>query len=151
MRQNKVLAVLQAILSTCFICGTLASAQGSPATTKAHGTPPFSYSGNDGPGFWAEKSPACGNAEQSPVDIPSNVVVDPTLTLTLQLEQTSVVMFNDGHTIKVEYTTGTPGPGGTITFNNVPYDIQQFHFHTFSEHTFQGNRGVMELHAVFKD
>jgi len=146
------LQILQAILSTCFVCGTLASAQGSPPTTKTHDH--FSYSGDYGPGFWAEINKgweACGNGEQSPVDIPGNAVVDPTLTLTLQLKQTSVVMFNDGHTIKVDYTKGTPGLGGTITFNHVDYDIQQFHFHTLSEHTLQGNRGVMELHAVFKD
>lgn len=153
MRQNKVLAVLLAILSTCFVCGTSAYAQGSPSASQAPEKPQFSYSGDDGPGFWAEISPAwkaCGNAEQSPVDIiPANAVVDPTLTLTLDLEQTSVVMFNDdGHTIKVEYM---PGTGGFIKFNNVPYDIKQFHFHALSEHTFQGNRGLMELHAVFQD
>jgi carbonic anhydrase len=154
MRHKKVFAVLQVMLFTCFVCGTLASAQGSPDTTRTHESPHFSYSGDDGPGFWAKISPfwkACGNAEQSPVDIPSNAVVDPTLTLTLQLEPTSVVMFNDGHTIKVSYTPGTPGSGGTITFNDVPYDIQQFHFHTLSEHTLQGKRGEMELHAVFMD
>jgi carbonic anhydrase len=152
MRQNKVHAVLQAILSTCFICGTLASAQGPPAATQTPEKPQFSYSGDDGPGFWAQISPAwraCGNAEQSPVDIiPGNAVVDPALTLTLDLEQTSVVMFNDdGHTIKVEYA---PGTGGTIRFNGVDYEIRQFHFHTLSEHTFQGKRGLMELHAVFQ-
>jgi carbonic anhydrase len=128
----------------------LAYAQGSPATTKIPEKPHFSYSGDDGPGFWAEIIPewaACGNTEQSPVDIPGNVVVDPRLTLTLDLKQTSVEMFNDGHTIKVEYKEGT---GGTITFNNVVYEVRQFHFHTFSEHTLQGNRGVMELHAVFQ-
>jgi carbonic anhydrase len=151
MRQNKIPAVLQVILSICLVCGTVASAQVSPAKThESH----FSYSGDDGPGFWAKINPqwkACGNETQSPVDIPGNADVDPTLTLTLELEQTSAEMFNDGHTIKVGYTTGTPGPGGTITFNGVPYDIQQFHFHTLSEHTFQGHRGLMELHAVFKD
>jgi carbonic anhydrase len=158
MRHNKVLAVLEAILSTCFVCATLASAQqGSTATTKTPEDQKFSYSGDNGPGFWADINKphweACGNQAQSPVDIPGDAEVDQTLTLILQLNQTSVMMFNDdGHTIKVDYKTSyTPaGSGGTITFNDVPYDIQQFHFHTLSEHTFQGHRGQMELHAVFK-
>src|SRR5262249_34955279 len=110
---------------------------------------------DDGPGFWADLNKphwkACGNQAQSPVNIPGDAEVDGRLSLTLQLAPTSVVMFNDGHTIKVVYTTGAPGPGGTITVNGEPYDIQQFHFHTLSEHTLQGHRGQMELHTVFKD
>jgi carbonic anhydrase len=152
VRQSKVHAVLQAVLSTCFICGTLAFAQEPTAATQTPEKPHFSYSGDDGPGFWARLSRdwrACGNAEQSPVDIiPGNTVVDPTLTLTLDVEPASVVMFNDdGHTIKVQYA---PDTGGTIRFNGVDYEIRQFHFHTLSEHTFQGKRGLMELHAVFQ-
>jgi carbonic anhydrase len=146
MRPNKVLAVLQAILSTCFLYVTLASAQGVPAAAE------FSYSGDNGPGFWAEINPdwqACGNERQSPVDI-RNAVVDKTLKpLVLDLPPTSVTMINDhGHTIKVNYPEFT---GGTLRFNDDLYNIAQFHFHTLSEHTFRGNRGLMELHAVFVD
>jgi carbonic anhydrase len=151
VRQSKIHAVLQAILSACFLCGTLVFAQGPADAQQEPEKPRFSYSGDKGPGFWAQLSKewrACGNAEQSPVDIPDNPVVDPTLTLTLDLEQASVVMVNDdGHTIKVNYA---PNTGGTIRFNGVDYKILQFHFHTLSEHTLQGKRGVMELHAVFQ-
>ena len=150
MRRNKVLAVLQMVLSTCFICCTLAYAQ-SPSATQTPPEKKFAYSGNDGPGFWAEFDAwkPCGNKDgQSPVDIiPANAVPDSTLTLTLELESASVEMFNDGHTIKVAYA---PDTGGTIRFNGVDYKILQFHFHTLSEHTFQGHRGLMELHAVFQ-
>ena len=31
------------------------------------------------------------------------------------------------------------------------YTASQFHFHTLSEHAISGQRGVMELHAVFVD
>jgi carbonic anhydrase len=33
----------------------------------------------------------------------------------------------------------------------VVYKLASFHFHTLSEHAIRGQRGVMELHAVFKD
>jgi carbonic anhydrase len=38
-----------------------------------------------------------------------------------------------------------------VTVDGVTYHLQQFHFHALSEHTIRGWRGVMELHAVFKD
>jgi carbonic anhydrase len=129
------------------VCGAFAAghAQTSPA-------PDFSYSGDNGPGFWVETSPTCGatgpTARQSPIDI-RNAVVDETLKgLALDLKQTSVSLFNNGHTIEAEYEAGT---GGTLLLNKVSYNLLQFHFHTLSEHTVEGKRGVMELHAVFKD
>src|SRR5262245_17168035 len=41
--------------------------------------------------------------------------------------------------------------GSTLTFKGATYQLAQFHFHALSEHAIGGERGVMELHAVFKD
>jgi carbonic anhydrase len=41
--------------------------------------------------------------------------------------------------------------GSTLQFEGVVYHLEQFHFHTLSEHTVRGQYGAMELHAVFKD
>jgi carbonic anhydrase len=113
-------------------------------------TPAFGYSGDIGPGFWGELTAQWQNcssdSRQSPIDI-SDPTVDTTLEpLALDLHGTPLKIFNNGYTIEQEYEEG-----GTLTFEGVTYDLRQFHFHTLSEHTIDGARGVMELHAVFRN
>lgn len=114
----------------------------------------FEYSGDKGPGFWADQDPAwkacAGTADgfqkQSPVDI-SLVRINRRLRkLDLTLLETPINLLNDGHVIENEYE-----PDSKLAFDGVTYTLAQFHFHTLSEHTVGGKRGVMELHAVFKD
>ena len=115
-------------------------------------SPEFSYSGDNGPGFWAELGQpsweACAGkgGSQSPIDI-NDVQIDPSLKpLNLKMQETRIALINNGHTIEEEYDRGS-----TLKFKGVTYQLEQFHFHTLTEHTFRGERGVMELHAVFKD
>ena len=110
----------------------------------------FSYSGDEGPGFWGALDPAWENCatdtRQSPIDI-DRVRRDATLgPLQLHLQATAIDLTNNGHTIEQEYA-----PGSTLTFEGVVYTLSQFHFHTLSEHAIDGDRGVMELHAVFSN
>jgi carbonic anhydrase len=118
------------------------------------GAADFEYSGDKGPAFWAEQDPAweacAGTADdflrQSPIDI-SGVKINPRLQkLYLTLLKTPINLLNNGHVIENEYE-----PGSTLQFGSVTYILAEFHFHTLSEHTVGGERGVMELHAVFKD
>jgi len=118
----------------------------------AQSTPEIVYSGDNGPGFWGEVAgwQACAGtsatARQSPIDI-DHVVVDRHLApLRLRLHETPLALTNNGHTIEQEYE-----PGSTLALDGIVYDLTQFHFHTLSEHTVGGQRGVMELHAVFAD
>lgn len=122
-----------------FLCSTLEAAE-------------FLYTGDNGPGFWAELDPAweaCAggdNSIQSPIDV-NSVIIDPTLKpLVLDLKETPIHLINNGHTIEQEYEVGS-----SLTFEGVKYELKQFHFHTFSEHTVGGQRSVMEIHAVFTD
>ena len=113
-------------------------------------TPQFDYAGDAGPGFWGELTPQWENCStdtrQSPIDI-SDATVDPDLEpLALDLHGTPLKIFNNGHTIQQEYEGGS-----TLTFEGVTYGLRQFHFHTLAEHTVDGQRGVMELHAVFRN
>jgi carbonic anhydrase len=65
------------------------------------------------------------------------------------------------HVISTETTTVLTNPGYTVAgkmdilptldLEGVTYSLVEFHFHTLSEHTVQGQRGVMELHVVFAD
>ena len=116
------------------------------------GAPEFAYSGDHGPGFWGETpgQEACAGTatteRQSPINI-DRIVVDRRLgRLPLRLHETSLALANNGHTIEEEYE-----PGSSLTLNGVEYGLSQFHFHTLSEHTVDGRRAVMELHAVFTD
>ena len=131
--------------------GTAFAASGVAASESTHPTATFSYSGDNGPGFWAQLDPAweacaAGSGRQSPIDI-TRVRIDPRLTrLNLALKPTPIALVNNGHTIEQEYELGS-----TLTLGRATYRLQQFHFHALSEHTIGGWRGVVELHAVFKD
>jgi carbonic anhydrase len=110
----------------------------------------FSYSGDFGPGFWGNLVPewvSCSEDErQSPIAI-DEARRDATLEpLDLELQPTTINLTNNGHTIQQTYP-----PGSILDFEGVKYTLSQFHFHTLSEHTIDGKRGVMELHAVFDD
>jgi carbonic anhydrase len=128
-----------------------ASAQASgPAAAPAASPGAFTYNGDTGPGFWAGLSPgnaACGaGTSQSPINI-NRVRIDKGLRpLKLALRATPISLINNGHAIEEEIESPN-----TLTLNGGVYTSTQFHFHTLSEHTIDGQRGVMELHAVFAD
>lgn len=111
------------------------------------------YSGDHGPGFWSETPgwEACGRstepgARQTPIDI-RDTLPDPHLhRLDLHILETEVSLINNGHTIEQEYENGSE-----LMLNGAVYELQQFHFHTLSEHAVNGHRGAMEMHAVFKN
>jgi len=111
------------------------------------------YSGDHGPGFWSETPgwEACGRstepgARQTPIDI-RDTTPDPHLgRLDLRILDTEISLLNNGHTVEQEYENGSE-----LVVNGSIYELQQFHFHTLSEHAVNGQRGVMEMHAVFKN
>jgi carbonic anhydrase len=114
----------------------------------------FSYSGDSGPGFWSELSSdwgACAgtasNARQSPVAIDHARFDRHLRPLALQSFPTTVDIFNNGHTIEQNYE----GTRSSILFEGRHFELQQFHFHSLSEHAVRGERGAMELHAVFAE
>ncbi|MFL6551508.1 MAG: carbonic anhydrase [Povalibacter sp.] len=113
----------------------------------------FSYSGDHGPGFWGETPgwEACARstepgARQTPIDI-RETVADPRLQpLALNISAAEISLINNGHTIEQEYENGSQ-----LVLAGAVYELQQFHFHSLSEHVIKGHRGVMEMHAVFKN
>ncbi len=115
----------------------------------------FAYTGDKGPGYWAnlgESNKLCANtpeSAQSPVNI-VRAAVDPTLEpLRLDLPDIGVTLKNPGYTIVAVPTSGDTFPGTGLSYDGRDYALAQFHFHTLSEHTVFGQHGVMELHAVF--
>ncbi|XP_059427968.1 alpha carbonic anhydrase 4-like isoform X2 [Corylus avellana] len=88
---------------------------------------------------------ACGNGTmQSPIDI-QQVQVSPTLgELKRHYKPAPAVLVNNGYDIAVEWTQDA----GKITINGTDYKLQECHWHSPSEHTFNGTRYDLEIHVV---
>ena len=115
----------------------------------------WGYAGDLGPSQWGKLSPdfaPCeeGNA-QSPIDISDATQVD-----LVEIEfhygetepgiESNQSIANNGHTIQVDVNDGS-----YVIYNGISYDLVQFHFHSPSEHTINGEAAAMELHLVHKD
>src|SRR5262245_65276857 len=70
----------------------------------------WSYEGDTGPEHWGSLSPdfaACSQGtEQSPIDIPASAPLSPA-DIAFQYQPSAVNIFNNGHTIQVNYDQGS--------------------------------------------
>jgi carbonic anhydrase len=111
----------------------------------------FKYFGSEGPAFWGQLDPewvSCGSGhEQSPIDfgkiVSASALHRQPVPASYELSTGHIV--NNGHTIEIE----TEGHN-VLTLDGVDYELQQFHLHGMSEHTFGGQGSDMELHMVHK-
>ena len=121
------------------------------AVVSAAAQTEFQYFGPNGPSFWGQLDPAwtaCGRGHgQSPVDFGKLTLLTELhrRPVPVEYERSTGEIFNNGHTIEIE----TEGHN-VLTLGGVEYQLQQFHFHGLSEHTFEGKGGDMELHLVHK-
>jgi carbonic anhydrase len=141
------------VLAGLFTSGALAQT----ATPKASASPHahWSYEGEHGPDHWAALDPAyalCAKGmAQSPIDITkvgegtgNNLKLDyGTTSLQISHHEHVSELVDNGHTIQV-----TVEEGSTLTTARNTYRLRQFHFHTPSEHTFDGKYLPMEAHFV---
>ncbi|XP_059427970.1 alpha carbonic anhydrase 4-like isoform X2 [Corylus avellana] len=115
---------------------------------------PYTYTegSGKGPKKWGQIDPhwkVCGNGKmQSPIDIlDKRVQVFPTLgKLKRDYKPAPAVVMNRGHDIAVKWKQDA----GKININGTNYKLQQCHWHSPSEHTFNGSRYDLELHVVHK-
>lgn len=107
----------------------------------------WSYAGDTGPAYWGdvEGATTCGiGQEQSPIDI-KTVTASAKDAPTINYSQSASLNITDnGHTIV--YTPSTSE--NTITINNEPFELKQFHYHTPSEHQFGSQHYPAEVHFV---
>lgn len=105
---------------------------------------------DNGPKHWSEINPdwkLCDHGElQSPIDLlDSRVQVSPDLgRLKRDYKQAPATLKNRGHDLEVKWK----GDAGTLNINGTYYSLKQCHWHSPSEHTFNGSRYNMELHMV---
>ena len=112
----------------------------------ASGPVHWEYEGAEGPEFWGNLSPdfalcATGTAP-SPIDVAETATENPA-DISFNYQPTALNIFNNGHTIQVNYD-----PGSTITVGGKTYTLKQFHFHLPSEHTLASQPAAMEMHFV---
>ena len=122
-------------LAACPVCAA------SVVVARAEGAH-WSYAD---PQNWGADGPAraCSiGGEQSPIDLSGAVraEIEPP-AVSWRAEAFGVV--NNGHTIQANAS-----PGSFASSAGRKYDLQQFHFHSPSEHTLDGKRSAMEAHFV---
>lgn len=113
--------------------------------------PTWSYEGETGPDHWGELSEewaTCSEGvEQSPVDLDFSIISEEAGPLPeFSWGLTRVRAYNPGHYIRYEVD-----PGSTLSYGENTYDLIQFHFHAYSEHTLDGLQTDLEMHFVHTD
>lgn len=115
----------------------------------------WGYNGESGPANWAMLAPVyalCGEGKsQSPINIVKSDAKAgaswkfdyKTTSLRIAHNEHMDDIIDNGHTIQV-----TVDEGSTFTFGDKSFDLKQFHFHTPSEHTIDGQHAPMEMHMV---
>jgi carbonic anhydrase len=137
--RNQLFSIIVIIITIAFLLlpTTAASAAG------------WGYSGADNPTQWGKLDPKFTLCEsgrnQSPIDLTGTISGKPT-QLIFNYQPTPLIVVNTGRTIRVDYT-----PGSTLSIDGTPYTLLQFHFHTPSEHTIDGQAAAMELHLVHRN
>jgi carbonic anhydrase len=124
------------------------------ALTACRSMPPssedWSYHGNTGPAYWGslrEEWRICGSGNrQSPVNLVGATPLPPAFTVAYGVAPT-LVAFNSGHDIRAN-ATGL----GSLSLDGMEYPVQEFHFHTRSEHRYERPSGItdypIEMHIV---
>lgn len=108
----------------------------------------WGYTGQTGPSFWGQLSPKYALAktgrQQSPIDLHEAQSRD-LPPLKLKYQPSKIHLIYNGHTIQEN-----EDPGSCEIVAGKRYELQQFHFHSPSEHTVNGRHYPMEMHLVHK-
>jgi carbonic anhydrase len=131
-----------------FLAGLLACplcAAAARADSEAH----WSYDCPDGPSSWGsldQSYRACTvGAQQSPIDLVGERLSTSIGVLTENWPAEAYTIENNGHTIQAAAQTGS------LVLDGRTFALQQFHFHTPSEHTLMGHHHDLEAHFVHQN
>ncbi|MCZ6508260.1 MAG: carbonic anhydrase family protein [Acidobacteria bacterium] len=110
----------------------------------------WGYGPGVGPATWgATCCPVCDGASQSPIDIrPTDASAGDLGPLRLNYRESHLELSNDGRTLVV---TDELEPGANyLELGDRRWDLTQFHFHSLSEHTIDGEHFPLEIHFVHR-
>lgn len=131
----------------------LLAACGSPDHHEVH----WGYVGDGAPAHWGSLSPdfaTCDTGtEQSPIDLVDAVPIEDSglqrrlgeAVLTVAQRARVMDLIDNGHTVQI--TNDAPM---AIELGGDVYELAQFHFHSPSEHTIDGEHAQLEVHFVHK-
>ncbi|PGG99058.1 hypothetical protein GX51_06475 [Blastomyces parvus] len=107
--------------------------------------PNFGYGPFDGPTSWQSLSPdnvLCSSGRsQSPIDVDSTISQVPAGLLRMNVPVQDATFLNLRTTVEVALQ-------GSTTINGREFALEQFHFHTPSEHAMNGECFMAEVHLV---
>lgn len=121
--------------------GAVGSAtQAAPMQSHGKAHAGWGYSGEYRASQWGG---TCSEGQaQSPINI-ARYLQEDLPDLGLEYQDSPLVVVNNGHTIEVKFELGSG-----FHIENVPFTLQQVHFHTPSEHYLDGAPYPMEMHFV---
>ena len=152
MKKNGYLFLMLFSSLALAACAEQKSEEKEVITTSANQSE-WSYEESTGPEHWGKLDPgnlACVNgSEQSPINVEfSEVNTDEKFKGNeIHYESSAFTLINNGHTIQANAVTES----NRIVIEGKEYKLLQFHFHTPSEHQFNGQNYNMELHLVHSD
>lgn len=125
------------------------SASDEKSETTATTVPHWEYEGEHGPVHWADLTKdyaeCADGTKQSPIDVKDPIVASLT-DVKFDFVSLPGTNIDNGHAIQVKFDAGS-----SITVDGIKYELKQMHFHTPSEHTFDGKSYAAELHLVHAD
>jgi len=113
----------------------------------------WGYAGDHGKGkypeSWGEIAPLCSQGKrQSPINIPLRALEagksKAAPALKLNYAEDNFVVFHNRHTVQAT----AQGKANFVTFAGKQYFLKQFHYHKKSEHLFDGEQFMVEVHFV---
>lgn len=150
---------------------TIAASMLSAAAATAAETPHFHYDGPNGPDNWASLSAdyavCSAGRNQSPVNLSSEIEAS-LPDLSFDYGSMAKEFVNNGHAVQANYAAGsslaenyhshapyrahvTYAPGAAMRHGSGSFELKQFHFHSPSEHQWQGENAAAEIHFVHAD
>ncbi|PEA31741.1 carbonic anhydrase [Bacillus toyonensis] len=135
------------------LMGCNTAKQETPQKQSTKENTQWSYKGTTGPEHWGElksEYKMCLNGqEQSPIDIKTEQIKSTVDNNPLQInyQPISFSIKNNGHSIEGKANSSDD----YLTLGGNRYTLKQFHFHTPSEHQFEGKHADMELHLVHQN
>jgi len=108
------------------------------------------HKGEDGPENWKNLCDGfsdCGGNAQSPINIITENIskVDTLVAIKFNYEKSGVNIINNEHTVQFNISGNN-----NANLNGKDYKLLQFHYHTLSEHTVNGEYSPIEVHFVHK-
>ncbi len=114
----------------------------------AEAEPHWGYSGEGAAENWVTLSTdnfACSGKNQSPINLSGFIEADLS-PIQFNYQSAGHEIINNGHTIQVNYQSGS-----NIEVDGIRFDLLQYHFHAPSENHINGKSYPLEVHLVHAD